>query len=196
MRFEKSGIFGGEELSAYLADFPARIQKDIVDKATKSAIDDVFKKLIKQNIETMFQKKSGNLLKGVKTDKLKGLGNFISAYRVYMGAPAYHSHFFEYGTVKYRPAMGPKTDRGKKRYTKYSRPVLIRMSAHGDDWVTIKHTGGITAKPFFRPAIDEGSNYIKKAYGFEMAEQMKKLALKMTQEYGTLSKTMKRKLAS
>jgi hypothetical protein len=96
----------------------------------------------------------------------------------------------EYGTVKYRPAIGPKTVL-KKRYTQSSRYAILN-----EGWVTIKHTGGVTGKPFFRPAIDQGNKYIQKLYGLEMKDQISKMAKRMNKEYKTLSKTFKKKLAS
>jgi len=188
MRFEKSQIYGGVEFAELLKAFPARLQKEIVNEATKKTVMEVFAKLVKENIESKYKSFTGNLLAGVTVKKFKGLDH---AYRLFMSAPAYHAHFFEYGTVKYRKAMGIKTDRDKIRYTRYARPALVTVG-----WRTITHTGGIKKNAFFRPAIDEGKEMARNVYSMFMLSKMGRVTKQMSQEYNTLSKTFKKKLGS
>jgi len=113
-------------------------------------------------------------LKGVKVGKVKGAppGNI----RVFMGPPAYHAHFFEFGTVSKRPIVGKSRDRDWKVKLRYTRESLKlyrvkELSAvFGGRYVSLFHTGGIKRTPFYIPGVYDN----KQKAADELTNQLRK----------------------
>jgi len=99
---------------------------------------------MKEKAKPLFQKKSGNLLKGLTYQFEKG-GNSIV---VGAGTPAYHAHLLEFGTIERTQKKQGKFQIASIISTKkgiYRRPVGGKV-------------GKITAKPFILPTLQENIN--------------------------------------
>ena len=163
--FKGFQVTGSEDLISFLKNFAPNIEKKMLDQSVKAATTQGLATPIKKNIRQVVKKRSGNLLKGVKVQKIKGAppGN----YRVFMGPPAYHAWLVENGTVSRRPAFSGSTKsyRGQKVY----RPVKFA----DNDFKMITHTGGTKPRPFFRPGVEDNK---LKAGGILTEQLTKKIA--------------------
>ncbi len=168
----KAEINGWKEISKLLDNFPDRIQRDVVNSVAAAGAN-VVKKEAKKNIKANGSIETGRLYNSIRTKKKKGLHG---VYQIYSDRTAGHSHLVEFGT-------GPR---------KLSKPKKVKI---GNNWVEITHTGTMPAKPFFRPALDENHRLVVRKMFERAAKRMAKEAEKMSQRYGTLSKSYRRKLA-
>jgi|WetSurMetagenome_2_1015567.scaffolds.fasta_scaffold00567_26 hypothetical protein len=147
-------VKGSEDLIKFLGNFAPEIESKMLDASIRSAANLGIAKPIKTKIQQQFKRHTGNLLKGVKVGKVKGAppGNIM----VFMGPPAYHAHFFEFGTVEERPIKG-KNIKGwtvKLGYNKNSLEIY-RVRKFADNFRQITTTGGIKRKPFFIPGVED-----------------------------------------
>lgn len=164
-------VNGGDQLEMFLRHFPKRIQKDIVNASVARGAA-VLRKAVKDNIKKMGLVRSGNLLGSVKRRKKKGT---VGVYQVYTDKRGSHSHLIEFGT-------SPR---------KLKKPLKLRLNG---TWVTVKHTGSTPARPFFRNAIDESKDRVRIEMMKAASRRMEREANKMSQKFGTLSKSYRRKL--
>ena len=173
-------IQNGVAIERMLKEFPKAIQKNIASGIVNAG-GQVLVKEIRKNIKAKTTKRTGNLIKGVKKRKRRGLPHRVL---VYMGAPAYHSHLVEYGTVQRRPAQR----KGKR--------TQVRVVKLKGQLKRIVHTGRMTATPFFRPAVDESHQLILAGMQKYAGKRILKEALKLSGKYRTMKKTYRRKLAA
>ena len=136
----KSELTGSADLIKFLKTFPKNIEVNMLNQSVKTAMTQGFATPMKKKIRSITKKRRGNLLKGVNVWKISGApaGN----WRIFMGPPAYHAHFFELGTVAQRSAFGKKSKRTH-------RPVKFQSGV----FRMVTHTGGMKATPFFKPTI-------------------------------------------
>ena len=135
-------VTGSDELINFLHTLSPNIEKKMLDQSVSAAVKQGLATPMKKKIRSVVKKRSGNLLKGVKTGKVPGApkGN----YRIFMAPPAYHAHLINKGTVAKRSAFGK---RSKRTY----RPVKFKSGI----FRMVTHTGGIKATNFFPNAISE-----------------------------------------
>ena len=135
-------LTGVADFTKFLKTLSPNIEKRMLDQSVSAATKKGFSTPMKKKIRSVVKRRSGSLLKGVKTSKIPGSppGN----YRIFMGPPAYHAHLIEYGTVSKRPITKKST--GKK-----FRPVKFGSNT----FRMVTHTGGMKATPFFKPGINE-----------------------------------------
>ena len=171
---------GGEVLARLLKDFPHKIRETILDGAVGAGAT-VIKKAAQKNLKQNGSVKTGNLLRSLKTQKVKKAHGI---YRIFTQGPRApknqrgpHAHLVEFGT-------GPR---------RLKKPHYAKI---GDNWVWLEHTGSMPAKPFFRPALDENKPEVLRAMMLRMAKRMAKEAEKMARSYRTLSKSYKKRLAA
>lgn len=164
---------GAKQLEGLLKDFPIKIREKVLDGAV-SAGATVVRKEARKNLKQNHSVKTGTLYDSLKTQKVKGTHG---VYRIFSDRRAPHAHLIEYGT-------GPRA---------LKKPHKVEIDG---DWVFVKHTGSVPAKPFFRPALDEHKPEVLRAIALRMAKRMAKEAEKMTRSYKTLSKSYKKRLAA
>jgi HK97 gp10 family phage protein len=170
---EKNALnISAERLTKLLKDFPERLQRDIINAAAAAGANEV-KKAAKQNIKANGSFKTGRLYESIRSKKKRGVHG---VYQVFSDKTAGYSHLVEFGT-------GPR---------KLDKPKDVKI---GKNWVTITHTGTMPAKPFFRPALDENHKRVMQAIANRLAKRMAKEAGKMAQDYRTLSKSYRKKIA-
>jgi len=167
---------GAKELEGLLKEFPERIQRTVVDAAT-SAGAKLFKKEIKRNIKTRGLIDTGNLHDSIMTEKVRGVHG---VYRIFAstqkGKKGYHAHLVEFGTAT----------------RKFKRPHFVNLRT-GPIWT--EHSGRMLARPFFRPALDEHKTDAMKKMALSLAKGLAREGKKMTQKWGTMSKSYRKKLA-
>ena len=152
---------GSEVIQRFLAEFPRGVEANIINQSTSKAVKTVYVKNIKAKVRGVVKKRTGNLLKGVKSGKAP-MVKMLGAYRVYMGAPAYHSHLVERGT--------------KERKAKKFRNVYFIKSRGktltGLTWRSISRFGKMKATPFFVPVFQ--GQYQQEALGVLRVEMTKR----------------------
>jgi HK97 gp10 family phage protein len=178
MAIQRSGMTatldGSQQLQRLLKDFPERIQRDIVNRTARAGAT-LLRKEMRKNLKQNGSIDSRNLYNSLSVKKVKGEHG---KYYIYTRRPlGSHAHLVEFGT-------GPR---------KLKKPIPFQIAP--DEWITLEHTGSMPAKPFFRPALDEKQVEALQRMQETMAKNMARIAEKMSQEYRTLSKTFKRKLA-
>jgi len=128
-------LTGAKELEGLLKEFPLRIQRDIINSvAARGAA--VVKKHAKKNLKQNGSVLTGDLLKSIKTKKMKGVHG---VYSIFTAKKAFYSHFIEFGTNKmaakpfFRPAIDENTDEimmeMKTRMAKRMAKEAVKMSA-------------------------------------------------------------------
>jgi len=150
-------LTGADDFIGFLKSLGPNIEKRMLDQSVSAAVKQGLATPIKKKIRSVVKRRTGNLLKGVKTSKVSGApkGN----YRVFMGPPAFHAHLIEGGTVAKRPAV-------KKRASRIHRVVKFKTGT----FRMVTQTGGIKPTPFFKPAVQEN----KMKAGEILSEQLKK----------------------
>ena len=165
---------GGPALERLLKDFPRKVQETILDAAVRAGAT-LIRKEAQKNLKQNGSVKSGLLLRSFKIQKVKGTHG---VFRIFTDSSAPHAHLVEFGTAIRR----------------FKTPHAVQLSPGA--WATVRHTGSATAKPFFRPAIDENHQAVMRVIVERMAKRMAAEATKMAGSYGTLAKSYKRRLAA
>ncbi len=167
-------VEGSQQLQKLLKNLPERLQRKVLNSVV-SAGAQVVVRHAKKNLRQGGHVESGNLLRSISKKKAKGKQGVYHVYtRPGIGS---HAHLVEFGT-------GPRT---------LKKPVPFEISP--GEWITLKHTGSMPATPFFRPAIDENQREVLEKMMLQMAKRMAAETKKMSQSYGTLSKSYKKMLA-
>ncbi len=161
-----------KHLEKLLKDLPDRIQRKVINSAA-SAGATVVVRAAKQNIKANGSYRTGTLHDSIRKKKKRGTHG---VYQVFSDKSAGHSHLVEFGT-------GPR---------KLKKPGYRKI---GKNWVWVENTGSVSAKPFFRPALDENHQRVMKRIVEQMAKRMAKETEKMAQNYRTLSKSYRRQMA-
>jgi HK97 gp10 family phage protein len=164
---------GADQIAKMMKAFPDRIRRDIINAGAARGAT-VIKQRAKKNIKANGSVESGTLLKSIRTKKTKGMHG---AYTIYVDDDAWYGHLVEFGHA----GVALKS------------PVAFEMAA--GQWKTIKRTGTAPAKPFMRPAMEENRQKLLEEISKRIAKRMSKEAEKMARQYGTLSKSYRKKLA-
>lgn len=164
---------GGNELSQLLAAYPRTVQEKVLNASVSAGATLVIKRA-RRNLVANGSVRTGNLYGSLKKEKVK---RTVGVYRVFTAWPkGAHAHLVEYGT-------GPRI---------LKEPRLVRI---GSNLVTITHTGSAPAKPFLRPAIDEGQREIIAAIGKRFVKRLEAESAKLAARYGTMKSSYKRSIA-
>jgi len=172
MTKENSLEVSSQHLVDLLQELPKRIQKDVINAAA-SAGATVVKKDAKKNIRQNGSVETGTLLNSIRTKKAK---RQIGIYKIFSDEAAPHAHLVEFGT-------GPR---------KLKEPKEVKI---GDHWVTITHTGTMPAKSFLRPAMDENIKEVMRKVAERWRKRTDKEMDKLTQKYGTMSKSYRKRIS-
>jgi HK97 gp10 family phage protein len=166
-------IEGANPLTRLMKKFPERIRRDIINAGAARGAT-VVKQQAKKNLKQNGSYESGTLWKSIKTKKKKGAHGI---YHVYADKDGWYAHLVEFGHAG----------------VMLKKPVPFEFQP--GVWKTIKRTGTAPAKPFFRPAMEDNKALILTEIQKRMAKRMAAEAEKMSQRYGTLKKSYRKKLA-
>lgn len=164
---------GGKELSAFLAAFPARIQKNAVRSALTAAA-----KPVRDQARANAPRESGKLAKAIKTSSPKVEQDGRVKIKVQLkGQHSYLGHFMEYGVRPHFISAGDSGLSPRKLTQKARREGSSEDGGAlkiGDKFVSggVMHPG-FAAKPFLRPALDMRMDDAVKAFGERLGSYLK-----------------------
>ena len=166
-------MHGADQIALVLKKFPERIRRDVINAGAARGAT-VIKQRARANVKANGSVDTGTLLKAIRTKKTKGL---YGAYTIYVDKTAWYGHLVE---------LGHKGVDLKKN---------VAFEMNPGQWKTITKTGTAPAKPFLRPAMDEDKAELLFEIQKRISKRMAAEATKMTQKYGTLKKSYRKKLA-
>lgn len=167
-------IEGGPELERFLKMYPQKIQNNVLDAVVRAGAS-LVRKEARKNLKQNGSVKSGLLYNSFKIEKIKGVHG---EFRIFTDRSSPHAHLVEYGTALRR----------------FDKPHVVQLSP--GVWATVWHTGSATAKPFFRPALDENHDKVLKVMAERLLKRLVIEAEKLAGPYSGFSKSYKRKIAA
>lgn len=165
-------IEGGNPLTKLMKQFPERIRRDIINAGAARGAT-IVKQQAKKNLKQNGSYESGTLWRAIKTKKARGQHGI---YHVFVDKDGWYAHLVEFGHAG----------------VMLKKPVPYEITP--GKWITLKKTGTAPAKPFFRPAMEDNKVLILTEIQKRIAKRMAAEAVKMSQSYGTLKKSYRKKL--
>jgi HK97 gp10 family phage protein len=166
-------IHGSDPLSMLMRKYPERIRRDIINAGAArgaTVVKQRAKRILKQNGSY----ESGTLHDAIKTKKAKGKHG---VQHIYITKDGWYAHLVEFGHAG----------------VMLKKPVPYEITP--GKWITLKRTGTAPAKPFMRPAMEDDKTGLLVEIQKRIAKRMAAEAEKMSQSYGTLKKSYRKKLA-
>lgn len=163
---------GGKELDAFLAAFPARLQKGAVRAALTAAA-----RPVRDQARANVPSESGKLRKSIKTGSPKIEQDGSVSVRVKLqGEHSFLGHFMEYGVAPHfinagDAGLSPRKLTQKARREGMSEDAGVLKIGGAFVSGTVLHPG-FAAKPFLRPALDAKAQDAVKAFGDRLASYL------------------------
>lgn len=148
-------IKGGKELDAFLAQFPLKVQRQVLRNALRRGAN-----VIRDEARLLAPKKTGKMAKSIKTDTRTENGLPVARVRL-KGKGAYRGVFMEYGVAPHIiSAEGNLSASAMNRRNKKREALKI-----GEVYVGKVQHPGVAPRPFMRPALDNKANEAINAVG-------------------------------
>lgn len=166
---------GFKELDAFLAAFPAKLQKNAVRSALTAAA-----RPVRDEARARAERKTGKLRKAIKTSNPKVNADGTVSVRVKLqGEHSYLGWFQEYGVAPHfiRAGDSGKSPRLLNKAAKRGDVLGDVATGHlkiGDNFISgeVFHPGR-AARPFLRPALDVRAKDAVQAFGGRLASYLK-----------------------
>lgn len=166
-------IHGSDPLSILMRKYPERIRRDIINAGAARGAT-VVKQRAKRILKRNGSYESGTLYNAIKTKKAKGLNG---VQHIYISKEGWYAHLVEFGHA------------GKS----LKKPVPFEFQP--GVWRVIDRTGTAPPKAFMRPAMEDDKTGLLVEIQKRIAKRMAKEAEKMSQDFRTLKKSYRKKLA-
>lgn len=166
-------IEGSSPLTKLMKKFPERIRRDIINAGAARGAT-IVKQQAKKNLKQNGSYETGTLWKAIKTKKARGKHGI---YHVFIDKSGWYAHLVEFGHAGV--------------LLKKPIPYEIKPGV----WITLTRTGTASPKPFMRPAMQDNKVLILTEIQKRIAKRMAAEAVKMSQDFRTLKKSYRKKLA-